>query len=132
MSETQSTEGRSFWSNIFTSAAAATAGAATTAATGATGAVAALLGFGSPGIVGGTVASTAMSTAWTTGIGTGLISAAQSAGALFMNAVGGSTLAAVASTTAPVAAAVAAGYAIYSYQNSPSSVDSSQSVDVNS
>ena len=94
-------------------AGAATAGTATAAATGAAGATAALLGFGSPGIVGGSLASSAMSTAWTTGFGTGLISAAQSAGALFMNAVGGSYLVATAAVAAPVAVAGAAGYGIY-------------------
>ena len=60
---------------------------ATAAATGAIGAAAALLGFGSPGIIGGSVAASAMSAAWTTGVGTGLVSAAQSAGALFIKAV---------------------------------------------
>ena len=36
---------------------------------------AALLGFGSPGIVGGSVAASVMGTVWTTGVGTGLFSA---------------------------------------------------------
>ena len=86
---------------------------ATAAATGAIGAAAALLGFGSPGIIGGSVAASAMSAAWTSGLGTGLVSAAQSAGALFMNAVGGSYLAATAAVAAPVVVAGAVGYGIY-------------------
>ena len=94
-------------------AAGVGAGVAAAAATGAFGAAAALLGFGSPGIAAGSVAATAMSTAWTTGIGTGLISAAQSAGALFMNAVGGSYVAATAVVTAPVVIGGAVGYGIY-------------------
>ena len=56
-------------------AAGVGAGVATAAATGAIGAAAALLGFGSPGIIGGSVAASAMSAAWTTGVGTGLFSA---------------------------------------------------------
>ena len=75
------------------------AGVATGAATGAVGAGAALAGF-------------AMSAAWTTGIGTSLVSAAQSAGALFMNAVGGSYLAATAAVAAPVVVGGAVGYGI--------------------
>ena len=55
--------------------------------TGAVGAASAFLGFGSPGIAAGSVAASAMSAAWTTGVGTGLVSAAQSAGALFIKAV---------------------------------------------
>ena len=43
--------------------------------TSAIGAAAALLGFGSPGIVGGSVAASVMGTVWTTGVGTGLFSA---------------------------------------------------------
>ena len=54
-----------------------------------------------------------MSAAWTSGLGTGLVSAAQSAGALFMNAVGGSYLAATAAVAAPVAVGGAVGYGIY-------------------
>ena len=88
------------------------AGVATGAATGAVGAGAALAGFGSPGIAVGSVAASAMSAAWTTGIGTSLVSAAQSAGALFMNAVGGSYLAATAAVAAPVAVGGAVGYGI--------------------
>ena len=94
-------------------AAGVGAGVATAAATGAIGAAAALLGFGSPGIIGGSVAASAMSAAWTSGLGTGLVSAAQSAGALFMNAVGGSYLAATAAVAAPVAVGGAVGYGIY-------------------
>ena len=94
-------------------AAGVGAGVATATATGAIGAAAALLGFGSPGIVGGSVAASAMSAAWTTGVGTGLISAAQSAGALFMNAVGGSYVAATVAVAAPVAVGGAVGYGIY-------------------
>ena len=56
-------------------AAGVGAGVATAAATGAIGAAAALLGFGSPGIVGGSVAASVMGTVWTTGVGTGLFSA---------------------------------------------------------
>ena len=103
-------------------AGAAAAGAATAAATGATGAIAALLGFGSPGIAAGSVASSVMSTAWTTGIGTGMVSAAQSAGALFMNAVGGSYVAATAAAVAPAAVAGAVGYGIYRWWNSGNNV----------
>ena len=39
------------------------------------------------GVAAGSVAASAMSAAWTTGVGTGLVSAAQSAGALFIKAV---------------------------------------------
>ena len=88
------------------------AGVATGAATGAVGAGAALAGFGSPGIAVGSVAASAMSAAWTTGIGTSLVSPAQSAGALFMNAVGGSYLAATAAVAAPVVVGGAVGYGI--------------------
>ena len=70
------------------------AAAATAAATGAVGATAAFFGFGSPGIAAGSWAASMMSAAWTSGIGMGLVSAAQSAAALFMNAAGGSVLAA--------------------------------------
>ena len=80
------------------------AGVATGAATGAVGAGAA--------IAVGSVAASAMSAAWTTGIGTSLVSAAQSAGALFMNAVGGSYLAATAAVAAPVVVGGAVGYGI--------------------
>ena len=80
--------------------------------TNAAGGAAALLGFGSPGIAAGSVAASAMSAAWTTGIGTSLVSAAQSAGALFMNAVGGSYLAATAAVAAPVVVGGAVGYGI--------------------
>ena len=89
------------------------AGVATGAITHALGGVAALLGFSSPGIISGSVAASAMSAAWTSGVGTGLVSAAQSAGALFMNAVGGSYLAATAAVAAPVAVGGAVGYGIY-------------------
>ena len=64
------------------------------AATGALGGAAALVGFGSPGIAAGSWAASMMSAAWTSGIGMGLVSAAQSAAAVFMNAAGGSVLAA--------------------------------------
>ena len=94
-------------------AAGVGAGVATAAATGAVGAGAALVGFGSPGIIGGSAAASAMSAAWTSGVGTGLVSAAQSAGALFMNAVGGSYLAATAAVAAPVVVGGAVGYGIY-------------------
>ena len=89
------------------------AAAGTAAATGAFGGAAALLGFGSPGIAAGSAAASMMSAAWTTGIGTGLVSAAQSAGATFMNAVGGSTLAAGAAVAAPVVAGAAVAGGIY-------------------
>ena len=68
------------------------AGVATGAATGAVGAGAALVGFGSPGIIGGSAAASAMSAAWTSGVGTGLLAAA---------------------VTAPVAVGGAVGYGIY-------------------
>lgn len=55
-----------------------------------------------------------MSTAWTTGIGAGAVSALQSAGALFMGAVGGSTVVATAAVAAPLAAGAGAIYA-YNY-----------------
>ena len=60
---------------------------ATGAITHALGGVAALLGFSSPGIISGSVAASAMSVTSTTGLGAGLVSAAQSAGALFIKAV---------------------------------------------
>ena len=94
-------------------AGGAAAAGATAAATGAAGGAAALLGFGAPGIAAGSVAASIMSAAWTTGIGTGLVSAAQSAGATFMNAVGGSTLAAGAAVAAPVVAGAAVAGGIY-------------------
>ena len=72
--------------------AAAAGGAAAAAGTAA-----------ATGAVGGAAASI-MSAAWTTGIGTRLVSAAQSAGALFMAAAGGSTLAAGAAVAAPLVA----------------------------
>ena len=94
-------------------AGGAAAAAGTAAATGAAGGAAALLGFGSPGIAAGSAAASMMSAAWTSGIGTGLVSAAQSAGATFMNAVGGSTLAAGAAVAAPVVAGAAVAGGIY-------------------
>ena len=94
------------------------AGAATAVATGAAGATAAMLGFGSPGIAAGSWAASMMSAAWSSGIGTGLISAAQSAGALFMNTVGGSTLAAGATMVAPFAVGAAVIGGIHYYKNS--------------
>ena len=94
-------------------AGGAAAAAGTAAATGAVGGAAALLGFGSPGIAAGSAAASMMSAAWTTGIGTGLVSAAQSAGATFMNAVGGSTLAAGAAVAAPLVAGAAVAGGIY-------------------
>ena len=93
------------------------AGVATGAATGTVGAGAALVGFGSPGIIGGSAAASAMSAAWTTGVGMGLVSAAQSAGALFMNAVGCSYLAATAAVAAPVVVGGAVGYGIHKLLN---------------
>ena len=89
------------------------AAAGTAAATGAFGGAAALLGFGSPGIAAGSAAASMMSAAWTTGIGTGLVSAAQSAGALFMAAAGGSTLVAGAAVAAPLAVGTAVAGGIY-------------------
>ena len=102
-------------SNKYGAAAAggAAAAAGTAAATGAFGGAAALLGFGSPGIAAGSAAASMMSAAWTSGIGTGLVSAAQSAGATFMNAVGGSTLAAGAAVAAPLAVGTAVAGGIY-------------------
>ena len=93
------------------------AAAGTAAATGAVGGAAALLGFGSPGIAAGSAAASMMSAAWTSGIGTGLVSAAQSAGATFMNAVGGSTLAAGAAVAAPLAVGTAVAGGIYYWRN---------------
>ena len=93
------------------------AAAGTAAATGAFGGAAALLGFGSPGIAAGSAAASMMSAAWTTGIGTGLVSAAQSAGALFMAAAGGSTLAAGAAVAAPLAVGTAVAGGIYYWRN---------------
>ena len=81
--------------------------------TNALGAAVALGGCSSPGIIAHTLAASAMSIAWKTGIGPSLVSAAQSAGALFMNAVGGSYLAATAAVAAPVAVGGAVGYGIY-------------------
>ena len=106
-------------SNKYGAAAAggAAAAAGTAAATGAAGGAAALLGFGSPGIAAGSAAASMMSAAWTTGIGTGLVSAAQSAGALFMAAAGGSTLAAGAAVAAPLVAGAAVAGGIYYWRN---------------
>ena len=106
-------------SNKYGAAAAggAAAAAGTAAATGAVGGAAALLGFGSPGIAAGSAAASMMSAAWTTGIGTGLVSAAQSAGALFMAAAGGSTLAAGAAVAAPLAVGTAVAGGIYYWRN---------------
>ena len=94
------------------------AAAITASLTNAVGAGVALLGFGSPGIVSGSIAASAMSAAWTSGIGTGAVAAAQSAGALFMNAVGGSAVAAVASVAAPVAVGAAVGFGLYKWLKS--------------
>ena len=58
-----------------------------------------------------------MSAAWTSGIGTGFVSAAQSAGALFMNAAGGSVLAAGAAVAAPLAVGAAVAGGIHCYCN---------------
>ena len=93
------------------------AAAGTAAATSAVGGAAALLGFGSPGIAAGSAAASMMSAAWTTGIGTGLVSAAQSAGALFMAAAGGSTLVAGAAVAAPLAVGTAVAGGIYYWRN---------------
>lgn len=93
------------------------AAAGTAAATGAFGGAAALLGFGAPGIAAGSAAASIMSAAWTTGIGTGLVSAAQSAGALFMAAAGGSTLVAGAAVAAPLAVGTAVAGGIYYWRN---------------
>ena len=73
-------------------AAGVAAGVGVGMPTGAIGAAAALLGFGSPGIIGGSVAASAMSAAWPSGVGTGLLAAA---------------------VTAPVAVGGAVGYGIY-------------------
>ena len=94
------------------------AGVATGAITHALGGVAALLGFSSPGIISGSVAASAMSVTSTTGLGAGLVSAAQSAGALFVNAFGGSTIVAAASAAAPVVVAGAVGYGLYRWLKS--------------
>ena len=110
--EPQSSSG---FGKAFAGGTAAAAG--TAAATGAFGGAAALLGFGSPGIAAGSAAASIMSAAWTTGIGTGLVSAAQSAGATFMNAVGGSTLAAGAAVAAPLAVGAAVAGGIYYWRN---------------
>ena len=56
-----------------------------------------------------------MSASATSGVGAGVISAMQSAGALFMNAVGGSTVAAFASVAVPVVAVVGGYYAYNNY-----------------
>ena len=106
-------------SNKYGAAAAGGAAAAvgTAAATGAVGGAAALLGFGSPGIAAGSAAASMMSAAWTSGIGRGFVSAAQSAGATFMNAVGGSTLAAGAAVAAPLAVGAAVAGGIYYWRN---------------
>ena len=98
-------------------AGGAAAAGATGLATGAAGGAAALLGFGAPGIAAGSVAASIMSAAWTTGIGTGLVSAAQSAGALFMAAAGGSTLVAGAAVAAPLAVGTAVAGGIYYWRN---------------
>ena len=104
--ENEKKEGESSSGFGAAAAAGATAAAATGAATGALGGAAALLGFGSPGIAAGSWAASMMSAAWTSGIGTGFVSVAQSAGALFMNAAGGSVLAAGAAVAAPIVAGV--------------------------
>ena len=98
--------------------ASAGVGTITGVLTNAAGGAAALLGFGSPGIAAGSAAASAMSVASTTGLGTGLVSAAQSAGALFVNAVGGSTIMAAASAAAPVVVAGAVGYGLYRWLKS--------------
>lgn len=59
-----------------------------------------------------------MSAAWSSGIGTGLVSAAQSAGALCMNAVGGSFVAAGALMAAPILVGVGVAAGISYYKNS--------------
>ena len=110
--EPQSSSG---FGKAFAGGTAAAAG--TAAATGAFGGAAALLGFGSPGIAAGSAAASIMSAAWTTGIGTGLVSAAQSAGALFMAAAGGSTLVAGAAVAAPLAVGTAVAGGIYYWRN---------------
>ena len=98
-------------------AIAAGAGTATVtaAATNAAGGLCALVGFSSPGAIAGSTAASMMSASATSGVGAGVISAMQSAGALFMNAVGGSTVAAFASVAVPVVAAVGGYYAYNNY-----------------
>ena len=86
--------------------------------TNALGAAVALGGCSSPGIIAHTLAASAMSIAWKTGIGPSLVSAAQSAGALFVNAFGGSTIVAAASAAAPVVVAGAVGYGLYRWLKS--------------
>ena len=81
----------------------------------AVGGLCALVGFSSPGAIAGSTAASMMSASATSGVGAGAISAMQSAGALFMNAVGGSTVAAFASVAVPVVAAAGAYYSDYHY-----------------
>ena len=89
-------------------AAAAVTTGATGTLTSAGGALASLVGFGSPGVAAGSWAASLMSASATSGIGAGVISALQSAGALFVNAFGASTLVATGAVALPVVAGVAA------------------------
>lgn len=102
--------------SIVGSAAVATTGAAT----GAVGAAAGLLGFGAGGVGAGTAAASAMSASWISGIGMGAVSSLQSAGALFMTAVGGSTAVAAAAVAVPVVAGAGAIYAFNYFTRSNS------------
>ena len=96
--------------------------------TNALGAAVALGGCSSPGIIAHTLAASAMSIAWKTGIGPSLVSAAQSAGALFVNATGGSVVVAVAAVAVPVLVGATVGYYIYypeAFQNMTDTVKNS-------
>ena len=93
---------------IFTTAATVATGYATSAF----GAVSSVIGF-LPQIHAGSCAANLMSISATTGYGGAAISAMQSSGALFVNAVGSSTLVAVGAIAAPVVA----GYAAYKTYN---------------
>ena len=77
------------------------------------GAVSSISGF-IPQIAAGSMAARIMSVAATTGYGGAIVSAMQSAGALFVNAVGTSTLAATGAVIAPVVAGVVA-YKTYNW-----------------
>ena len=82
-----------------------------------------MLGFSSPGAVAGSAAASLMSASTTSGVGAGIVSGLQSAGAVFMNCVGGSTVAAVASVAAPVVAAAGVAYLTYNYFYPANSTD---------
>lgn len=93
--------------------AAAFATTLTAYCTQAVGAAASLIGFGSPGTLLGSWAASIMSASATSGLGAGIVSFMQSAGALFVNAAGGSALVATGAIVAPAVV----GYGVYQRYN---------------